>query len=497
MADAANVVKKGTGPKMLVFAAVVIVAVLAAAGYYGGFFGGAAPPAAQPNPAVPLATQEARLLLASYDRGAALTVYSMDYFENDNGIKTNYSIAYNGSEGYVSVQDDASGISGFFGANGSNDIVCLEYGGVEKCAMAGTNVKMRGIAENLRTNLQNRTVYLNLKDEIRALISAGAIQLAPGIVEERSGQFSAQKITYTIDYRNLTIQQMISLGLPPSDSTLRIVRQITYWIDRKTGLIVKSRMAELNGVGFYEKDIEGLAVGNVELPAKNMTRIGSDSFLSFYTQSQQDYIQNAECQAMNGTEKETCFQSIAVNGGGWEACKRIGTLSGYEKCSVIIAQTTHNPAICRNLSLLADDCYIAVAGETGDFELCKSVKNTGLSSNCIEAATAGQKKQEAAAALAAKAYAGRNCANDGDCKVFGNAFQYCAPKNSTAQFANDTDPLYACLEGVPCGCSENYCGFAKNETYYSCMNGVEDSALRAYIGSLIPDNSTANRTALK
>ena len=155
-----------------------------------------------------------------------------------------------------------------------------------------------------------------------------------------------------------------------------------------------------------------------------------------------------------------------------------------------MAQETHNSVICSKLATLADDCYIAVASETGDFDLCKSVKNASLSSSCTAAATAGQKKNEEAAARAAAAAANRNCASDSDCKLFGNAGQYCAPKNATVQFANGTDPLYACLKGVPCGCSGGYCGFAKNETYYSCVNAVEDEALRNYIGSLIPDNAT-------
>ena len=98
------------------------------------------------------------------------------------------------------------------------------------------------------------------------------------------------------------------------------------------------------------------------------------------------------------------------------------------------------------------------------------------------------------AAAAAKLYASRNCANDTDCMVFGNQNQYCAPKGTTTQFANGTSLFYACLKGVPCGCQEGFCGFAKNDTYYNCTNAVEDQQLEEYIKSLIPNNQTTNIT---
>ncbi|MFA6328003.1 MAG: hypothetical protein WCY41_01010 [Candidatus Micrarchaeia archaeon] len=501
MADAADVAKKKTNPAVIVIAAVVIVAALAAIGYYGGFFGSAGtPPAGNSTTTLPLATPEARLLLASFDKGAALTDYSLKYSANDNGAETNYSIIRNGSDSWVSVQGTFGKMYGFFGKDNTTDTVCLEYGGAAKCALTGNKSGMADIAASLKILRPTALAYLNQKDDTRKLIAAGAIKLDSGMQSEKVGAFDTKKIAYTLDYSNLTVQQMVSLGVSPSDESLLSVtdQKITFWIDDATGLMVKSHASynTLGVPGSYDTEYSEISLSGSPMPAKPSI-VGSDAFVKFYSDSTTDYAERAACFAKNGSEQDTCLKSIAVNQGKWETCSLIRNQSEYESCSVIVAQETNNHVICSKLTTLADDCYIAIAGETGNFEMCRNVKNTSLSASCTEAATAGQKKQEEAAALAEKAYVAPNCVNDSGCRLFGNANQYCAPKNSTAQFVNDTSPIYACLEGVPCGCQGGYCGFAKNETYYACMDKVEDEELRAYINNLIPTNSTIENVTEK
>ncbi|MFA6907972.1 MAG: hypothetical protein WC263_04035 [Candidatus Micrarchaeia archaeon] len=501
MANDAKDAKKGTDPKIIVFAAVVIVAALAAAGYYMGFFNGAPSAPAEPASTAPLATPEARLLLASFDKGAGLADYSLRYIANDNGAQNNYTIIRNGSLSYVGVQGAFGKMYGFFGKDNSTDMVCLEYKKEAKCALSGNQSDMADIASSLKILRPTPLAYLNQKDDTRKLIAAGAIRLDSGMAGEKVGGFDTQKISYALDYSNLTVQQMVSLGMSPNDRSLLSVtdQRVTFWIDSKTGLMVKSHASYVNlgTPGYYDTEYAEAASFAAPMPEKPSTIVATEAFVDFYSKSTMDYSERAACFAKAGAEQDTCLKSIAANAGDWETCKLIKTELAYESCSVIVAQGTKNSVICGLLPTLADDCYISVAGETGNFELCKSVKNTSLSSSCIAAATSGQKNKEAADAAAAKAYAGRNCADGQDCKVFGNSGQYCAPKNSTAQFAADTSPIYACLKGTPCGCLQGYCGFAKNETYYSCMNNIEDENLRAYINSFIPGNSSVKNITEK
>ena len=477
----------------IALAAVVIIAVLAAVGYYGGFFSPASPPS-NGTVAQPLAAPEAKLLLASFDKGAALDSYTINYTETDSGVKSSYFIVKNGSDSFVSVQGMFGRMYGYFGKDNQTDVSCLAYGGSEKCAVAGNNSDMADIGASLKILRPNPTAYLSQGEDTRKHIATGAIKITPGMQSEKIGPFDTQKISYTLDYSNLTVQQMVSLGLSPTDqSRLALTDQkVSFWIDTATGLIVKSHASYNNqGVAVaYDREYSELSTLPGAVPPKPMSVVVPAAFVEFYKQSTADYSSRAACFAQTGASKDACLKSIAANSGDWETCKLINSTSEYESCSLIVAQETNNYVICANLTKIADDCYIAVASETGNFDLCKLVKNASLSTACIDAATAGKKKAEANAAQMEAAYTGRNCAEDAGCKAAGNAHQYCVPANSTTVFANDTSPLYSCLAGAPCGCNGGYCGFAKNETYYACVTAIEDEALKEYIGSLIPDNST-------
>lgn len=487
--------KEGTNYKLYGVAAIVLIAALAAVGYYGGFFSKpVAPPAGNSTAVLPLATPEARLLLASFDNGAALSDYELAYTANDNGAKSNYTLAKNGSDSWVRVRGNFGEMQGFFGKDNASDVVCLEYGSVAKCALAGNNTDMADIAASLKILQPSSTAYLGQKDDTRKLISAGAIKLASGMSEEKVGPFDTRKITYTLDFSNLTVQQMVSLGRSPNDESLLAVtdQSVTFWIDEKSGLMVKSHATYKNRgtPGFYDTEYSVASASTPKIPDRPGAIVATVAFVDFYSASTGDYASKAACFAKTGSEKYSCIKSIAVAGDSWETCKLIGDAKEYESCTLIIAQDTRNPVLCGTLSLLGDECYIAVASETGDFGLCKNLLNQSMGSACNQAAAAGQKLMDEQAAAEAKIYAARNCKMDSDCRTFGNENQYCEPGNSTKQFANQTGLLYACLKGVPCSCLEGFCGFAKNDTYYTCASKAEDALFEAYIKSLIPDNST-------
>jgi hypothetical protein len=484
---------------MYVLAAVVVIAALAMVGYYGGFFGNP-PITPQANATLPLATPEARLLLGSFDKEAELELqgYSLKYTANDNGAKSSYVLMKNGTESSASVEGVFGKMEGFFGAKNASDTVCLEYGGVLKCASVGNNSGMADIAASLKILRPTKAAYLNQKDDTRKHIYTGAIKLASGMTEEKVGAFDTQKIIYTLDYSNLTVQQMVTLGISPTDESLLATtdQTVTFWIDKKTSLIIKSHATYKNrGVaGFYDTEYAVAEPGAAQLPARPATIVATEAFVDFYTASTADYARRSACLASKGKERDSCFKSIAVEKNSWETCKLINNTLEYESCTLIVAQNTRNHVLCETLSTLSDECYIAVAGETGNFELCKNLQNKSLGGTCNQAATQGQKTMAEKEAVAAKLYASRNCEADTDCKAFGNENQYCSPKGTATPFANNTSPLYACLKGAPCGCQEGFCGFAKNETYYSCVNKLEDLQLEDYIKSLIPDNQTANFT---
>ena len=408
------------------------------------FMGPASPPAAQNGGSgtAALETPTAKLLLDSFDRGASASSgkYFLNYTVNDNGATAGYEIASNGTHKWIRESGDFGSRSGYYGPNKQGDAVCLTYNGETRCARAGADETVSGIAENLRLFIPTMPAYSEQKKQVHDLIAAGAINFVGAAEVEKVGNFETRRISYTLDYRNLTVQQLISIGVPPNDDSIyRLTeRRITYWIEDETGLIVKS-VATYKEAGVqkaYEIEYSQARVGDDGgMVAAPTPVVSADSFAKFYSESAANYRERLACFGMASSEQEICLKSLASRTNDWETCKLIGSKEGYERCTVIVAQNTHNYILCEKLDIYPDDCFISVAGENGNFELCKKLKDASLVKNCTAAAAAGAKKAEAEMESARHFYETTGCSVASDCRTAGNANQYCVPKNNTRPFS--------------------------------------------------------------
>lgn len=479
---------KTNNQSMLIAAAAVLI-VLAAAFFYFS------PKAETPAPVQPaqnqLETASAKLLLASFEKGAAMRQYLLNYTTNENGAETRYEVSSDGTNSWVRESADFGSREGFYGADNRTDVLCLRYGGRQVCAQTGNDSDMASIAVDLKTLLPNKETFLKQQENLRKHIAAGAIKFVGEPVGEKLGQFDTKKITYTLDYRALTVQQLMAIGVQPNDPGITSIteQKITYWVDEKSGLIIKSdAIWRQNLIPNNYQTAYATVSEKPQVPAKPDSILETRAFVRFYAESVQDYQAKLICLSQPQPERDLCFKSVAAQRNDWELCKKINDKKEYETCTVIVAQNTNNDVLCGKLEMFPDDCYIAVASKTGNFELCKLLKNQSFGENCTQAAAEGKRAEEEKELLAKKKFENANCKVDTDCKTAGNLNQYCVPKNTTGTFANETSPTLACLKGVPCLCNEGYCGFAKDDPYYACVSRIEDKALREYIDAL--DNST-------
>jgi len=264
-------------------------------------------------------------------------------------------------------------------------------------------------------------------------------------------------------------------------------------MDTKTGMVVKSLANYKEGgvAKTYETVYQVLefATPKVRVPPTNLT--STKEFVSFYTGSQQDYYERASCAARSGQDRDFCFASLAYSKNEPEMCGRVSDAVNVERCYVILAQVNADERLCAGLSRLADDCYIAVANENGNFSLCRLLSNQSLGESCNAAATKGQKKFEQQEELERSLLAKRNCAVSADCAVKGSFGQFCVARNQTVSASGTA--FASCYAGLPCGCNKGFCSFEKNESFYQCMNDKEDAELEAHIKSISGSNNNANQ----
>lgn len=393
--------EKGFDIKIAGLAAVVVLLVVAGAMYFSQGSGASEKQAPVQTPQQP-STASAKLLLGSFDAQAAMQNYRLDFTSIDNGAKSHFTIIKNGDNSYVRIGEDFGGNEGFFGSDNRTDVVCLSYGAKTLCSLTGNDSQVQGIANNLRVWRLNPKASLEQKKQIEQHIEAQAIKFYGEPVGEKFGAFDTEKITYTLDYKNLTVQTLKEIGVPPNDPSLYSIEdwKVVQWIDKQTGLVVKSLTTYKENLMVYSFGMEYAVAtpqaGNIT--AKPEQLVPAETFIRFYQDSKTDYSEKASClsQPSKG-EIHSCLKGLAYSTKNPEICKLITTKEEAERCYMIVAQVNEDAQLCENLTVYSDDCYIAVAGVTGNLDLCNKVKDPKLAPNCSQAAAEGKKQKEGTA----------------------------------------------------------------------------------------------------
>ncbi|VVB99324.1 Uncharacterised protein [uncultured archaeon] len=481
MAEKKKETQTNIDPKLAIAAAVAIILIAAGAWYFTQpMAGGVVPPQNQTQ----LDNASAALLLGSYDRMAALQDYHLKYTNTEDGEPTTYDIYKNGANSSVSVTGTFGMMEGFFSANNSTDVVCLTYKNVRKCAMAGNDTTMQEIADSLRIYRSNTKAAASQKSKTEELLGVGAIRFTSSPVPEKVGNFGTEMLAYSLDYRNLTVQQLISIGVQPNDQSIyRITNWVVQnWVDTATGLIVKSSTSYKDNLvpHSFTQVYSEVKIGAPALPPVPANITPAKSFLQFFTDSQTDYTELLNCGAA-GNESAACFKTLAFSRQDPEVCRLIKEPLAEEQCTLVLAQTMADARLCNGLAILHDDCYIAVVGENGNSSLCAKLQNQSSLSNCLKAVGDGQKKAEQAAMAKQRLAAGMNCNADTGCKQTGSFGQYCMPLNATVPSTNESSPYSACYAGRPCGCVQGYCEFRQNDTYDKCVDRVDEGFFNNFV----------------
>ena len=494
---------KGYDQKTIAIASAIIIVLLAGAAYYAGAFTPSTPPV-QPAPpsknGPDMNAPDVQLFLSYMRNEAALSQEYVNYTDSNDGAVLNYEIAANQTDGWVKETGGYGSFEGYFGADNSSYVICLNYENKLECTKTGADATLLGIASRLKSRLPDSSTSLANLQFSQKLIAAGAMKF-PGTVENGSvNGFDTRKVSYTLDYSNLTVQTLQSLGIQPNDPSLFSITgwSVTNWIDSKTGQLVRSSNTYTqSGVQHaFGRNVVAIQTGGVTPPSAPATLVGSAEFAQFYQNAESEYSQMQDCFTNNESDVSSCLKGIASENGDFRICRLITDDTQRWQCMLVVAQTTADASLCPLSGALADDCYISVVSQTGNASLCAAIQNASLLQTCYKAKLAGDQIAAGKQAEVERLIAGENCAVDKDCGISGNQNQYCVPANSTKPLGNETSPEFACLQGVPCGCVGGYCGFKENESagYAKCVDDAENQQIGAYIKSLAQASAAANRS---
>ena len=102
-------------------------------------------------------------------------------------------------------------------------------------------------------------------------------------------------------------------------------------------------------------------------------------------------IEYDACKVKTGSEKDSCFYSLAVQRQNTSLCNEIeanDTDEEYNKigCAKDVALAKQDPEECKKLSDTnhVDDCYLLYAREIADYSLCDLISRVGTKDACID-----------------------------------------------------------------------------------------------------------------
>ncbi|MEM4633575.1 MAG: hypothetical protein QW275_00285 [Candidatus Anstonellaceae archaeon] len=445
-----------------------------------------------PNQAASSGSQAAELLLSAYEKGEQISTYQFEYSQGSEGEMSNYLLANDGEKSFVRVEGSFGAIEGYF-FQGTPQVICLTYEEKKQCGEVGNHTGLNELASNLKAIFPSKSAYQQQRKLFENLIKFGAIRFEGEVVSDYVGTLSAKKISYFLNYRNLTVQQLALLGITPSSlEGLQKEQRVSFWIDDESGLIARTLADyEENGkIKSYEtiyRKIDLSAPEDISIP--NST-ISPSRFYQFYVQSKEDFLAKERCRLAEEKEQPVCYRNLAYQKKDANVCRMISDLQEQEVCKLIIAQQTIDGNICGTMQIYADDCYINVAGQSGKAEICEKIANKSRFEECINASVIGHRKLEEQRLREEQAKLPQNCLVDEDCKVYGGSGQFCAPKNTTEVFGNETTEFGVCYAAIPCGCVEGYCKFKKDEEFYSCVDEIEERLMKEYLLELIEKKKT-------
>jgi len=154
------------------------------------------------------------------------------------------------------------------------------------------------------------------------------------VADAQVGQFSTQKVTYRLDYSSQTVQALNAIGVSPNDPVVLATTDyiVTYWVDRATGLLVKSKTAYKYNLmpQSYEVEYTALKASAPDRMPEAPAIIDTASFAVFLRSSLEDYQGKAACLGQPASPRDSCLKNLATDRNSWEVCGLIGDKTEYE-----------------------------------------------------------------------------------------------------------------------------------------------------------------------
>ncbi len=341
--------------------------------------------AGTPPANVPQNTSEAQaLLLKSSGFGKGLADYTDSYSQVSDGYKVTYTLVQGGGVRLAQVQNPLSLIKVYMLQN--DTLLCVTYpmNESEVCSSVKDNPDMANYVSFMQSKFYNDTYILQATANVQYLIDKGYLTMVPGVTESSVGSNPCRLINYTIDYRNLTLDEAAKFSIGSSSPKLFYLSSC---IDNATGLPYLSTLSYQDNQGVsHNSSVTVLSFRNSANPIMVPQNETGDA-VGILSAEKEQQINLASCFTnKTGADREKCVSDLSLNLHRKDLCDLAG--SRRDRCLVQLVPLTKDQTICAAISdpSFKDDCFVELAGAYKDSSWCAQIVDTTKLPECQDAA---------------------------------------------------------------------------------------------------------------
>lgn len=326
-----------------------------------------------------------KIYLKSLEVGTGAGNYFYQYQEDLAGYKMRSTLVQSGGR-QMAVLETPLAMKKFYYME-NDTIMCITFEGREACASLYNQTDITKYAKWLKQQFFAPSQIDAQKQMAETLISKKAITFHKETEIEINGK-ACKDITFTIDYSNLTLDDLILFGIT-SSSPNRIEGEICY-DETANEIYRKSYTYQYRGkeatTEFALIRTDWNYTGRIEA-GSNLTRAAIDIYLD--ASGKENQLLSCLASA-TPEEKDRCVFSMALGNGYSTLCEYAGTKAGI--CTLNFAAARKDPSMCVQIadSATKDDCYFEVAGAKHDATVCSSIADQTKVAACVQAANSNE-----------------------------------------------------------------------------------------------------------
>ncbi|HSB47526.1 MAG TPA: hypothetical protein VLD37_05920 [Candidatus Bilamarchaeum sp.] len=335
------------------------------------------------------AAEELLMRAAAFGKGAGDYTYS--YSEVSDGYKSTYTLVKNGNDSFAALETPLSYKKVYFYYN--DTILCLKETGNETCGSVAGLPQLDNYIAFFRSRFFSDSVIDRDKNNLKYMVERGYAKLSPDIADSSSSGRPCSRISYTINFTNLSIDEAARFGIGSSAPREFLW---TMCVDNQTGIpYEKAFNYTFNGtLHTYRYTLAAYKdSASAIVRPENISTGQTNGILDKLYKGREQEIKLASCYTdTQGEDRERCIAVMALDIKRKDLCELAG--ARRDRCLVSLVPEIKDPALCPAVGdpSFRDDCYIELAGALKDKTYCDYITDATKKQKCMEVSAPGQAK---------------------------------------------------------------------------------------------------------